>query len=154
MSFLTSREIERLIRRITVEVIDEGRVTALVVRSSWIMLAGRSRRLRRFGPTHIDGRSVERVLDVGGVESLDHLDTGAAVFRNLINVGSFHEPHTDVGVSKAVGRTSVAIAISFQVGAIEYTVKQLDVIAGKHEVGSRRKFHVDWLVGYAEFGAA
>ena len=40
----------------------------------------------------VDDRGVERGLDVRGVEFFDHFDTGAAVFGDLIDVSTFHQP--------------------------------------------------------------
>ena len=46
---------------------------------------------------YVDRRGVEHGLDVRGVEFLDHLDAGAAVFRALVDVRTLHEPEADVG---------------------------------------------------------
>lgn len=54
---------------------------------------------RRFGPTDIDGRRIKGTLDMRGVELLDHFDAGAAVFGDLVDVGTLHQPHTDVGMA-------------------------------------------------------
>jgi hypothetical protein len=37
----------------------------------------------------VDGGGIELVLEVGGVVFLDHLDAGAAILRDLINVRAF-----------------------------------------------------------------
>ena len=58
----------------------------------------------RLGPNDIDGGGVKRVLDVRGVELLDHLHAGAAVLGNLIDIRPLREPHADVNVAQAVGR--------------------------------------------------
>jgi alpha-D-ribose 1-methylphosphonate 5-triphosphate synthase subunit PhnH len=34
-----------------------------------------------------------------------------AVLRNLINIGTFHQLHADVGVAQAVYRATIAVAI-------------------------------------------
>ncbi len=86
--------------------------------------------------THnIDRRGVERILDVGSVEFFDHLDAGAAILGDLVDVGAFHEAHADVGMSQAIRRAPVAIAVEFELRAPEDAVEQLDVIAGKHGIG-------------------
>ena len=46
-----------------------------------------------------------------GVEFLDHLDAGAAVFGDLVDIGALHQAQADVGVPKAVGRARQAFAI-------------------------------------------
>jgi hypothetical protein len=48
------------------------------------------------------------------VEGFDHLHAGAAILGDLINVGSFHQPHADVGVPEAIGRSAIAIAVELQ----------------------------------------
>src|SRR5438128_2692097 len=54
-----------------------------------------------FRAPYVDRGGVETVLEVGRVVFLDHLDTGAAVLRDLINVRAFDETQADVGVPKA-----------------------------------------------------
>ncbi len=76
---------------------------------------------------HIDGRCIERVLDVGCIEFLGHLNAGAAVFGDLINVCAFHKPHTDISVSKAIGRTSLSIPVELQFKFAEDGVEQLSM---------------------------
>ena len=75
---------------------------------------------------------------MGGVKLLDHLDAGAAVFGDLIDVGAFHEVHTDVGMAKAVGHAPVPVAV--ELGARENPVEQLNVVAGKHVLHRPREF--------------
>src|SRR5260370_38107835 len=58
-------------------------------------------------PPDIDRRGVDRVLDMHGIELLDHLDAGAAVLGDLIDVRPFHQSEADVGVAKAVRRPAV-----------------------------------------------
>src|SRR5208282_4129408 len=91
----------------------------------------------------IDRRRVERVLDVSGVEFLDHLDAGAAVLGDLIDVGAFHEAHTYVGVSQAVGCAPVPVAIELKAGAREHAVEQFDVVARKDVIGWFRQLGCD-----------
>lgn len=54
------------------------------------------------GAAHVDRRSIQHVLAVRRIVFLDHLDTGAAVFRNLIDVSTLHQPQTDIGMPQAV----------------------------------------------------
>src|SRR5579872_486441 len=67
---------------------------------------------------HIDDRSVDHVLDVRGVEVLDHLDAGPAVFGDLIDIRTFNKAQADVGMSKAVEGAPLAFAIEFQIELI------------------------------------
>ena len=82
---------------------------------------------------------VDHVLDVRGIMLLDHLDAGAAIARNRIDVGSLHQPQTDVGVSQAVGGARLAVAINLEVLALEQRIEQLDMIAREHLVGRLRQ---------------
>ncbi len=50
------------------------------------------------GTADIDGCGIKRVLNVGSVKLLDHLDAGAAILRYLVNVGALHEAHANVRV--------------------------------------------------------
>ena len=68
----------------------------------------------RFLLSDVDSGSVNYILDVRCVIFFDHLDTSAAVLSDLIDVGSFHQPHADIGVAKAVGRSAVAFAVELQ----------------------------------------
>jgi len=63
--------------------------------------------------TNIDSRGVERILEMDRVVLLNHLDAGTAVFCDLIDVGAFHQAHTDVGVAQAVSRARFAVAVEF-----------------------------------------
>src|SRR5882672_5740175 len=73
---------------------------------------------------YVDGCGIQRVLDVRGVKLLDHFDAGATVLRDLINVGSLHQAHTDVGVSEAVCRAAVAVTVALQAKFIQNRVEQ------------------------------
>src|SRR5262249_9432331 len=57
-------------------------------------------------------------------EFFDHLDAGAAVLGDLIDVGAFHEAHADVCVSRAISRASVAIAGELKFRARKKEVKR------------------------------
>ena len=63
---------------------------------------------------------------MGGVEFLDHLDAGAAVFGDLVNVGAFHEAHADISMAKAVGGAPVPVPVEFELGAAENAVEELN----------------------------
>ena len=80
-----------------------------------------------------------------GVEFLDHLDAGAAVLSNLIDVRSLHEPYADVGVAQAVGRATIAVAIKLELGPSENPVKELDVVSGEYVIRRLGKLLLRWL---------
>ena len=77
-----------------------------------VTLAGSARWL---GLADVDGRCIEGVFDMRSVILLDHFDAGAAILGDLVNVRAFHQPHTDVGVPKAVSGPAIAVAVEFQV---------------------------------------
>ena len=79
----------------------------------------------RFGLADIDRRGVEARFDVGGVVFLDHLDAGAAVLGDLVDVRAFHQAQADVGVAQAVGRARLSFAVDFQVFFVEDRVEEL-----------------------------
>lgn len=64
---------------------------------------------RRSFTSHIDGCGIERGLDVGDVELLDHLDAGAAVFGDLVDIGALHQAQAYVHVPQAVSGAPVAV---------------------------------------------
>ena len=45
----------------------------------------------------------------------DHLDTGAAVSGDLLDVGPFHQAQTDVSMPQAVGGSLPALAVEPEV---------------------------------------
>ena len=77
-------------------------------------VASNSTLYRQSGTSKVNySLGVSRFFDVRGVVFLDHLDAGPAVFGDLIDVGPFHQAHTDVGVPQAVGRAAVAVTVEF-----------------------------------------
>jgi hypothetical protein len=61
---------------------------------------------------------------------LNHLDTGAAVLRDLIDVGAFHKAHADIGVAQAVSRARFTVAVEFKIRPRKNIVEELDVSDG------------------------
>ena len=70
---------------------------------------------------------------------LDHLDAGAAVLGDLINVRAFHQPKADIRVPKTVGGASIAVSILLESCSFQYSVEELDVVAWKDLVDGLRK---------------
>jgi hypothetical protein len=50
-----------------------------------------------------------------GIVFLDHLDGGAAVLCDLVDIGAFHEAQTDVGMSETVSGSRLTVAVGCQV---------------------------------------
>jgi hypothetical protein len=72
--------------------------------------------LARRTPTRtadIDLAGIEEVLDVVGIEFLDHPDGGAAVLGELIDVTPLHKPHADIEVAQAVSSSRLVVAVAF-----------------------------------------
>src|ERR1700691_4808901 len=86
----------------------------------------------RLLPPYVDRGGIEAVLEVGGVVFLDHLDAGAAVLRDLINVRAFHETQADVGVPQAVGRAGLSFTVLLQIFLVKDGVEKLPVGLGKN----------------------
>jgi hypothetical protein len=93
------------------------------------MLRLLSRRLVLFlfqpRPHFVDFGGVKICLDVRRVIFLDHFDTGAAVFGDLVDVGTFHEAKTDIGVPQAVRRSRPPFPVDFQVLLFKNRVEDL-----------------------------
>ncbi len=63
---------------------------------------------------YVNSRGIQRVFEVRGIEFLDHLNAGPAVFGYLVNVRAFHQPEADIGMAEAVGRSDISIPVFFQ----------------------------------------
>jgi hypothetical protein len=49
-----------------------------------------------------------------GAVFLDYRDVRAAAFGDLINVGTFDQAGADIGMTKAVSRSRLSLALKFQ----------------------------------------
>src|ERR1017187_770265 len=88
------------------------KLRGVIARASLLLwFRGRLVLLFWFRPPNIDCGGVENVLQVGSVIFLDHLNVGAAVLRDLIDVRAFHETQADVGVPQAVGRAGLSFTV-------------------------------------------
>ena len=76
-------------------------------------------------PPDVYRRRIDHVLDMRGVEFLDHFDRGPAILGDLVDVCSFEEPETNVSVTKAVSRSRSAIAINSKLLFIKNCVEQV-----------------------------
>jgi hypothetical protein len=63
-------------------------------------------------PPQVDGLGIQRVLEVHGIVLLDHLHADPAVFRNLVDVGTFKQAQADIDVAQAVGGTLVVAMVA------------------------------------------
>src|SRR5712691_5159750 len=85
-------------------------------------------------PHDVDGGGIELGLDMGGIVLLDHLDTGTAVFGDLIDVGTFHQAQTNICVSEAIGRSRSAFTIQSEVLLIKDGLEKLALPFRKDQV--------------------
>jgi hypothetical protein len=69
---------------------------------------------------------------------LDHLDAGAAVLRDLVNVRAFHEAQADIGVAQAVSRAGLPLAVLLQSLFFEDRVEELPLEFRKDAVRGLR----------------
>jgi hypothetical protein len=67
-------------------------------------------RLFCFRPHDVDRGGIKVRLDVRRIVFLNHLDAGAAVFGDLVDVRAFHEAQANVCMPQAVSRAWPAIA--------------------------------------------
>src|SRR4029079_19524013 len=95
-------------------------------------------RFRRLGASHIDDRGIHHVLDVGGVELLDHLNAGTAILGDLINVGALHQAQADIGVPQTVEGPALAFAINLEVKFAEDGVEEVVMTFRKDNLGRLR----------------
>ena len=78
---------------------------------------------RWFGTTDIDGSGIKSAFDVRGVAFLDHLDASAAVFGDLEDVGTLHQPHADTSVAQTVSRARLLIAVALELCTVQDAVE-------------------------------
>src|SRR6266849_4711486 len=76
---------------------------------------------------------------MGCVVFLDHLDAGAAVFGDLVDVGTFHQAQTYIRVPEAVGRSGSAFTVQSEVLLVEDRLEKLALPFRKDEVRGKRK---------------
>jgi len=85
--------------------------------------------------TNIYGGSIDRVLQVRGVEFLDHLDGGAAVLGDLVDVGAFHQPQADIGMPQRMGRPPLTFPVELHLEFIEHGIEVMLPQIRKQQVG-------------------
>src|ERR1039457_5663528 len=116
----------------------------IIARASLLLLLrGRLVLLFGFRPPYVDRGGVEAVLEVGSVVFLDHLNAGAAVLRDLINVRAFHETQADVGVPQAVGRAGLSFTVFLEAFFVQDGVEELTVGLRKNQIGRLRLVPLD-----------
>ena len=65
---------------------------------------------------------------------LDHLDAGAAVLGDLVDVGTFHQAQADVCMPQAVRRARSAFAVDAKLFLVEDGFEKLALPLRKNEV--------------------
>ena len=87
-----------------------------------------------FRPHDVNCGSIEQGLDVRCVIFLDHLDASTAVLSNLVDVGTFHQPQTDVCMPQTVRGTRSAFAVEAKIFLIEDGLEKFALPFRKNEV--------------------
>ncbi len=72
-----------------------------------------------------------------GVVLLDHFDASTAVLRDLVDVGSFHQAQTDIGVPQAVGGAAIAFAVKLEVKVGKNVVEHAALAFVREQLVSR-----------------
>jgi len=85
--------------------------------------------------TGVNGSSIEKVLNVRCIVLLDHLDRGAAVFGDVINIGPLREAKTNIAMPKAIHGPRMAIPVELQPGLIENFIKEFEIAAREDDIG-------------------
>ena len=70
---------------------------------------------------------------------LDHLDTGAAVLSDLVDVGTFHQAQADVRMPQTVGRTGSSFAVKAKILFVEDGFEKLALPLRKNKVSRSRR---------------
>ena len=83
-------------------------------------------------PHDIDCSGIQRCFDVRRIVLFDHLDTGAAVLSDLVDVGTLHQAQADVCMPQAVRRARLALAVEAKLFLMEDGFKQLELPLGKN----------------------
>lgn len=65
-------------------------------------------------PADVDGRCVDRRLEVRRIELFDHLDTDPAVPGDLVDVRAVHEARADAGVAQGVASPAASFPVELQ----------------------------------------
>ena len=68
------------------------------------------------------------------VEFLNHFDAGAAILGDLVDVGSLHQPHTDIGVTQAICCPRFIVSVTLELCALQNAVEEFDMASWKHGV--------------------
>lgn len=112
---------------------------SFVVFSGRFWVPGRLFLLLWFWLHDIDRGGIQVCLDVRRVVFLDHLDAGAAVLGDLVNIRSFHQAQTDVCMPQAVSGSRSALSIESEILFVQNRLEELVLPLWKEEIGRFRK---------------
>ena len=70
-----------------------------------------------------------------GIVFLNHLDAGAAILGNLVDVGTFHQTQADVGVPEAISRAALSLAVELKGFFLKNVVEQHMLVVGENAIG-------------------
>ena len=78
---------------------------------------------------NVDRGGVQHILDMRRIKFLDHLDAGAAVFGQGVDVCSIDQSKADVGVAKGVKCSDLPLTIELQIFLFENFVEETVMVS-------------------------
>ena len=66
---------------------------------------------------------------------LDHLDAGAAVLGDLVDICTLHQAQADIGMAQTVRGTRAALTVNAQVFLVKDGLEKFTLPLGKNQVG-------------------
>ena len=82
-----------------------------------------------------------------GVVFFDHLDAGAAVLGDLVDVRAFEEAQADIGMAQGVGGPPVAVPVEFELVLAQDGVELLFVVGREDQIRGLRKSQFGFRAG-------
>ena len=105
-----------------------GDLGGIILFGSVLLWAGydrmtlKRRSVRRW-PAHIHRCRVDHVLQVRRIELLNHFDGSPAVLGNLVDVGTFKQAQTNIGVAQTIRSSRPTVAVSAELFFVKNCVE-------------------------------
>ena|ERR1700733_569916 len=102
-------------------------------RVTFLRLSPRKGRVKRvtsytliwLGPHDVDGGGVKIGLDVRCIVFLDHLDAGAAVLGDLVDIRALHEAQANICMPQAISRSRSPVTIKSKILFLQDRLEKL-----------------------------
>ena len=101
------------------------------------------------GTTDINLRGIKGAFDMRRVKFLSHLDAGAAIFGDLVDVSTLHQPHTNVSIPRALGHARLLFAVLLEFCPFQNAIEEFDIIAREDGICELEIFQRSRLGGIA-----